>query len=72
MSTLSTIGTAILSIIQNAPTMISEAETLYTAFKNDFTNEDQAAIDAALASAQTGDSTATANADTALEAASKT
>lgn len=62
----------LLAIIQNAPEAITEAEALYNAIKANFTNTDQAAIDLALANAKASDAAATAAADTALTAASKT
>lgn len=62
---------ALLALIQNAPAAISEIKNLYGAVKTDLSSDDQATIDAALASAQTNDAAATAAADSALDAASK-
>lgn len=60
---------AILALIQNAPTAITEITALYGAVKTSLSSDDQATIDAALASAQASDLAATNTADAALTAA---
>lgn len=66
---MSPIVTSILALISAAPAAISEITTLYTAVKADLSSDDQATIEAALASAQTTDAAATATADEALTTA---
>lgn len=60
------IATAILALLQYAPSAISEITSLYNAVKGDLSATDQATIDAALAAAIANDATATAAADQAL------
>lgn len=59
----------ILSLLQAAPTAVTEITALYNALKGDLSTEDQATIDSALAAAQSGDAKATAAADIALNEA---
>jgi len=65
------IVTAILTLIQVAPTAITEIISVYNAVKSDLSATDQQAIDKALAAAQQADAVATARADEALDQASK-
>lgn len=68
---MSSLTTALLTIIANAPTAINEVIALYNKIKGDMSESDQAYIDAALIKAQEDDAKATADADTALKAASE-
>lgn len=63
------IAEALIAIITNAPSLISEATVLYTAVKSSLSSADQATVDTALAAAQASDATATERADNALDAA---
>lgn len=65
------IALSILSLLKYAPEAITEITALYNAVKGSLSATDQATIDQALADAQAGDAGATAQADEALEAASK-
>lgn len=65
------IVTSLLGLIQYAPQAITEITALYNAIKGDFSTEDQATIDSALAVAQSGDTQATAAADVALDQAAQ-
>lgn len=60
------IAEAIISILTQAPGLIAEATTLYTAVKSSLSLTDQAAVDAALAKAIASDAAATQRADEAL------
>lgn len=62
---------ALLALIQYAPGAISEISQVYNAVKSDLSGTDVQTIDAALAQAIAADAQATANADAALDAASK-
>ncbi len=61
----------LISLIQYAPQAITELSALYHAIKDTFSDQDQKAIDDALAAAQQADWAATAAADEALDAAAK-
>jgi len=63
---MSIIAQALLALIANAPQIIQETTAAYNAVKADLSETDQQAIDAALASAQLQDATATEAADKAL------
>lgn len=65
------IAQALLAIITNAPSVISEAETIYSQIKSELSATDQSSIDLALANAKAADATATEAADTALDSAAK-
>jgi len=74
----SKIGSALLSIAENAPSFIGPAATIltdvisiYQEVKTELSATQVTAIDAALAQSQTDDANATASADAALDAASK-
>ncbi len=65
------IVSALLTMIQYAPGAISEITALYNVVKADISSDDQVSIDNALTAAQASDAAATAQADAALDAASK-
>lgn len=65
------IATALLALIQYAPSAISEVRAVYAAIKGDLSETDIAQIDAALKTAEDTDALATMAADVALDAASK-
>jgi hypothetical protein len=65
------IAEAIIAILSQAPTLVAEATTLYTAVKSSLSLTDQAAVDAALAKAIASDANATAQADAALTRAAQ-
>lgn len=65
------IATAILAILQYAPQVYSEVQSIYNAVKGDMSATDQATIDAALLAAQDSDALATMQADAALDDAAK-
>lgn len=68
---MSVIAQTILTLIQVAPTAITQILALYEAVKSDISSDDQATIGAALASAQNTDAVATAKADVALAVAAQ-
>lgn len=61
----------ILALINAFPQAITEIGNLWGVIKGEFSSEDQATIDAALATAQSQDAADTAAADVALQAAAK-
>lgn len=65
------IALSLLSLLQYAPSAITEITAVYNAVKGDLSATDQATIDAALAAAIANDMQATASADQALSDASK-
>lgn len=65
------IATAILALLQYAPSAISEITTLYNAIKRDLSATEIDQIDAALKAAQDADWAATQKADSALSDAAK-
>lgn len=65
------IALSLLSLLQYAPSAITEITAVYNAVKGDLSATDQATIDAALAAAIANDAQATAAADQALSDASK-
>lgn len=66
----SAIAKALVNIVtvaaEVAPSVVSEAETIYTQVKSELSADDQASVDAALAAAQKSDDAATEDADEAL------
>lgn len=62
----------ILAALTQGPQLISLAENAYQTIQGELSATDQATIDSALAAAKAGDASATAAADVALQAASKT
>lgn len=65
------IALSLLSLLQYAPSAITEITAVYNAVKGDLSATDQATIDAALAAAIANDAQATAAANQALSDASK-
>lgn len=65
------IALSLLSLLQYAPSAITEITAVYNAVKSDLSATDQATIDAALAASIANDAQATASADQALSDASK-
>lgn len=66
------IAELILELLAQAPSAITEITALYNAVKGTISATDQATIDKALADAQAADAAATAQADSDLDAASRT